>query len=67
MPRADGTEIYYGQFTPSKLGFTSLVEFQMHRENAPPHLVLDIYPDLAATKVRVITRAIQAARPCGGR
>ena len=54
MPRQDGNEIYYGQFSQSQMGFTSLVEFQARRDSAAPHLILELYPDLLETKVSAL-------------
>jgi hypothetical protein len=54
LPRKDGTELYYAQLQAARWAFTSLAEFQLHRENAPPHLLIDVYPELAASHVRVL-------------
>lgn len=52
MPRNDGKELYFFQSNQGQLGFTSLLEFQMHKENAPTHLLLDVFPELLDSKVR---------------
>lgn len=50
LPRDDGFEFFLGQWQGNQFAFTSMLEYQMHQENARPYLLLNHYTELLAAK-----------------
>ncbi|KAI9209735.1 ATP11 protein-domain-containing protein [Polychytrium aggregatum] len=50
LPRDQGFEFVLLQFSGNQTFLTPLIEYQTHRENARPHLVLNYYTDLVEDK-----------------
>ena len=46
LPRAEGYEFMFSQFSGHRCHFTSLINYQQHQENAPILLTLTHYIDL---------------------
>jgi ATP synthase mitochondrial F1 complex assembly factor 1 len=49
LPRNEGFEIYLVHFTGDSIYMTSLLEYKLHNENAPIHLFVHHYTELATT------------------
>eukprot|EP00730_Choanoeca_flexa_P007623 TRINITY_DN12360_c0_g4_i3.p1 TRINITY_DN12360_c0_g4~~TRINITY_DN12360_c0_g4_i3.p1 ORF type:complete len:308 (+),score=90.17 TRINITY_DN12360_c0_g4_i3:96-1019(+) len=56
LPREDGFELYLSQIDQHQCGFTPLLEFQTHQENARPSLSLSFYTELKQSKGLVFMR-----------
>ena len=50
LPRDQGYEFFVVQFLGQEAHFTSLINYQAHKENAPECLNMIHYPDLAESK-----------------
>ncbi|XP_076813198.1 ATP synthase mitochondrial F1 complex assembly factor 1-like [Clavelina lepadiformis] len=50
LPRQDGFEMFVGQFASDEFHFTSLINYQRHRDNAPSQLTLKHYTELENDK-----------------
>nr|XP_026690340.1 ATP synthase mitochondrial F1 complex assembly factor 1-like [Ciona intestinalis] len=50
LPRKDGYEIFVGQFSNNDIYFTSLINYQQHKENAPSQLTLNHFTELESEK-----------------
>lgn len=50
LPRDNGYEFVLSQFEGNRCFFTSLINFQVHGENAPWQFCMTFYPELADTK-----------------
>jgi len=48
--------MYYFQYNGTQFAFTSLIEYQTHRDTAPAYLVLDLYSELQGSKDVVLFR-----------
>ncbi|XP_060890632.1 ATP synthase mitochondrial F1 complex assembly factor 1 [Labrus mixtus] len=57
LPQKEGYEFFLGQWSGHELHFTSLINMQMHGENAPSQLILYHYPDLKEEKGVVLMTA----------
>lgn len=50
IPRGEGFEFFFGQWIGHQFAFTSMIEYQMHQENARPYLLLNHYVELVDSK-----------------
>lgn len=50
LPRDEGYECIFGQFSGHRCYFTSLINYQQYQENAPVALTLTHYTDLQHSK-----------------
>ncbi|XP_037326149.1 ATP synthase mitochondrial F1 complex assembly factor 1 [Pungitius pungitius] len=57
LPQKEGYEFFLGQWSGHELHFTSLINVQMHGENAPSQLILYHYADLKDQKGVVLMTA----------
>ena len=66
VPRDEGYEFMFGQFSGHRCHFTSLINYQQHQENAPVSLTLTHYTDLQKSKggVSLIHRSFEAKVGC---
>ncbi|RKP27834.1 ATP11 protein-domain-containing protein [Syncephalis pseudoplumigaleata] len=56
LPREQGAEFFWLQFSGHQCYFTSLAEYKLHGEQARPYLVLTHYPELIESKQIVLMR-----------
>eukprot|EP00049_Salpingoeca_infusionum_P006427 m.106804 g.106804 ORF g.106804 m.106804 type:complete len:336 (+) comp13309_c0_seq5:71-1078(+) len=45
LPRGDGYQLYFGQHSGNLMAFTSLAQYQLHGNDAPPELTLYYYTE----------------------
>ncbi|KAI9597729.1 ATP11 protein-domain-containing protein [Syncephalis fuscata] len=56
LPRNEGVEFFWLQFSGHQCYFTSLAEYKLHAEHARPYLILTHYPELMDSKQVVLMR-----------
>lgn len=58
LPRKDGYEMFLGQTSGNDCHFTSLIQYQQYRENAPAQLVINHYTEFKDSKGIVLMSGV---------
>lgn len=56
VPRDSGYEMFFVEIRNKQIGFTTLLEYQLHKENAPVKLLINFFDELETSKDLVLFR-----------